>query len=653
MGEARRLDSPRLVRVSGPDPGAGSRPHTNSLLSILNHLLRRESTKVTLEPIESSLPNRGRHLFLATSVLLLLSACGRPDASSSPETAPSGNEGITGHSTVGTLGATGTEPGHPGGRLRIAMTEEPRTFNPVTAISNPSLEVMEILHGDLVHFHPRLFEVEPALAESLDISADGSTYRFVLRRDIRFSDGEPFDADDVIFTIEVLLDPEVESIQRDGLLIDGEPVTVRKIDTHTVEATLPTAIADGAHIFDLLPILPEHRLAAPYAEGRIGEVWGIGTDPGELAGLGPFRVRSHEPGQRLVLERNPHYWKRDAEGQPLPYLDEVVISYVADNDAQMLRFLAGETDLVEKLGPDSFEQIRRRDEIEALDLGPGLTYEFLFFNLNDLGPEADPGLVRKQAWFRQAQFRRALSLAIDRRAISRLVYRGLATPVASQVTPANLRWHDPGLETPKVDTEAALELLRGLGFRRDDAEGKLLDPEGEAVTLTLVTNSSNPKRVRTGTVVQEDLRRIGIEVKVVPLDFGALLDRVYDTFEYELCLLGLGRGSTDPSSAMNVWRSDGDSHLWRLQREGAPEPWQIELDDLLDRQRTELDPEARKALYDRAQRLVVDRVPIVFLVAPNVLVGARPDLGNFAPVPVEPVSLWNLEYLYWPKADAR
>lgn len=631
------LDGPNHASL-GPACPTSSRP-------ISTYLASRRPTV---------LASRRSTVALAAVLASLLAACSAPEPAG-PDRANSDlarsdlarSEDAAQNSTE-----SATEIGRQGGRLALAMTEEPRTFNPITAIANPSLAVVEMVHGDLMHFDPERFEVAPALAETVQVSDDGRIYRLGLRRDVRFSDGEPFDAEDVLFTFRALLDPETESVQADALSIDGQPVTVRAIDNHTVEVELPTALANGGQLFDTLAILPEHVLGEPYRAGELAAAWGIGTDPEQLVGLGPFRVLRHEPGQRLVLERNPHYWKRDRAGNPLPYLEQVVISYVADEEARMLRFLAGESDLVASPSPDSFLDLRQRAGIAARDLGPGLAYEFLFFNLNDLEPGQHPEIAGKQKWFRQRDFRKALSLAIDRQAIARLVHRGLATPVAGPVTAANRRWYEPSLRPDEHDPERALDLLEGLGFRRGD-DGLLRTAEGEAVALTMVTNSSNARRVRTGTVIQEDLRRIGIRLDVVPLDFGALLDRVYESLDFELCLLGLGRGSTDPTSAMNVWHSNGDSHLWQIAQRPPLPAWQIELDSLLDRQRLELDPQARKALYGQVQQRVVEQLPFVFLVAPNVLAAAKPELGNFAPMPVEPVALWNLEHLYWRGSETR
>ena len=556
--------------------------------------------------------------------------------------------------------ATGDAVGAAGGQLVVAVTAEPATFNPIVALDNPSLTVIEQVQADLLHLHRHRQATVAGLAESWTVSEDGRRYRLNLRRDVRFSDGEPFDADDVVFTFAAILDPEVGSPQRDTLLLDGEPIRVERIDAHAVDVHLPISYAGGEDLFDGVFVVPEHRLGPAWREGSLDTAWNAGTAPEEIVGLGPFRLAEVVPGERIVVERNPHYWKTDADGAPLPYLDRLIFTVVADDDAQTLRFQAGESHVVEGLSPDLYTRLAHGAESGDVpyrieDLGPGLVYEFLFWNLNDppsgMDAERADELRRRQSWFADPAFRRAVSLAIDRGAIARLVYRDRATPVGGHVTPANRRWHDPSIVAPAPAPQESRHLLGEAGFRWDD-EGQLLDPDGAPVRFTLVTNASNPRRVQTATVIQDDLARIGIAMQAVPLDFGALLDRVYDTFDYDVGLLGLGRGGTDPNSSLNVWLSTGDSHLWRF-GDGPATEWEARLDALLGRQMVELDAAERRRLVHEIQQLVADRLPYVFLVAPNVLVGAHRDLGNFAPAVLDPSTLWNSEHLFWRDADRR
>ncbi len=544
---------------------------------------------------------------------------------------------------------TGRESGRSGGRLVVALRAEPRTWNPLLAVDHPSLTVIGRLMADLIHVDRASQQTVPALAERWTRSDDGRTFRLELRRGVVFSDGHPFDADDVLFSFRAYLDEATASPYRDQLMIEGEPITVRKLGSHTVAFELARPDAWGERLFDSLVILPQHRLAEAAAEGRLAEAWGLAAPPEEIVGLGPFRLRRYVPGQRLELERNPRYWKFDRQGRRLPYLDELTLLFVASEDAQVLRFQSGETNLLDRLSAASFALLERRpDGRGALlhDLGPGLAYEFLVFNQNDLAGRQLSAIERKQRWFRDLSFRRAVSRAIDRDAIVRLVYHGRATPIASHVSPGNRLWAHADLPPPQTSHRASRELLRRAGFTWD-AGGRLRDPDGAPVELTIATSASNGDRVRIATLVQDDLERLGLEVRVAPIEFGTLIDRLKNTLEYEVCLVGLGAGDVDPSSGLAVWLVGGTNHFWNLGRERPATPWEAEIDRLMRRQMTILDPAERGRLVDRVQELAAENLPFIFLISPNVLVASRRELGNFSPAVLEHHTLWNAEELFW------
>ncbi len=525
-----------------------------------------------------------------------------------------------------------------GGRLVVALRAEPRTFNPVLAADSPSRTVIRRLTADLIHTNRRTLASEPALAESWTASPDGRRFSLELRRGVRFSDGEPFDAADVVFTFQVYLDEEIASANRNLLIVGGEPIEVEKTGSHSLELRLAEPYAVGVRLFDSIAILPRHRLEKAYLEGRFTETWGLAAAPEDLVGLGPFRLRRHVPGERLELERNPFYWKTDDAGEKLPYLDELTFLFVPSEDARVVRFQSGETHLINRLSAASFNLLERPPDggYQLRDLGPGWPYGFLFFNLNET----------QRTWFSQTLFRRAVSRAIDRQAIVRVVYQNRATPIASHISPGNELWAHPGLEPSPHSPREARALLGEAGFSWD-GEGRLRDAAGQAVEFSIVTNSGNDERVGMATLIQEDLRRIGIGVNLVTLEFRALLDRLLNTFEYEACVLSLSGGS-DPNEFINVWRSDGDNHLWRMGQAGPATPWEAELDRLMLEQVTAIDHGERKRIYDRVQEILATEEPYILLVSPNVLVGASRDLGNFNPAVADHSTLWNVDELYWP-----
>ncbi len=539
-----------------------------------------------------------------------------------------------------------------GGRLVAALGSEPKTFNPAVATDASSLAVIAAMNADLIHIDRQDQRTKPALAERWTAADDGRRYTLVLRPGLRFSDGHPATADDVVFSFQVYLDEKLQSPQRDLLIVGGQPVRVSRIDDRTVELRLAAPYAAAERLFDSFYILPRHLLEAPFRAGTLDKAWGIDSAAGAMAGLGPFRLRERRPGERLVLERNPFYWKKDAAGAALPYLDELVFLPVPE--ATVVRFQAGEIDVLDRLSADSFNLLSRdaaRRGYRMTDAGPGLDLNFLFFNQNDLagragGSGGSLGAVRRrQAWWGLTAFRQAVSAALDRGAMVKVVYRGHAAPLNSHETPGS-HWLDAALPPPRYAPEEARRLLRQARFSWD-AAGALRDPAGERVAFTLLTVAGNGERGALASLVQEDLRRVGIDVRIAPLELRALLDRLLKSYDYDSALLGLDGGDADPNPSMSLLASDGGNHFWRLSGKGPVEPWQAEIDRLLKAQLAERDPAARRRLYDRVQEIVAEQRPLIPLVTPAVLVAAKAALGNLKPAVLDDHLLWNADELYW------
>lgn len=544
--------------------------------------------------------------------------------------------------------ATDNPPGRAGGQIVVALRSDPKTLNPALAADVPSRDIIYCMNADLIHINRETQKTESALAKSWSVSRDGRTYTLQLRRGLRFSDGKPFNADDVTFTFQVYLDEKIHSPQRDLLIVGGKPISVQKIDDYTVRFELAQPYAAAERLFDGLPILPKHLLENAYNNGAFSKAWSISMSPSEFAGLGPFRLKEYVPGQRLILERNPYYWKVDTQGNQLPYLSEVVFLFVPSEDAQVIRFQAGDTDILSSFSAQNFAVLARDEAAKhyrLLDVGPGLEYNFLFFNLNDLAANNLPQISRKQVWFQDVRFRQAVSAAIDRDGIVRLVYGGRATPLWSQVTPGNKLWVDSALPRSVRSLDHARELLKSAGFSWKN-DGALVDSQSNPVEFSILTSSSNAERMKIATIVQDDLSQLGMNVHVVSLDFGAMVDRLLNSFDYEAAIMGLASGDTDPTAEMNVWVSTGGTHLWHLNETKPATPWETEMDRLMNQQLITMNYDSRKRLYDQVQQIVAQNLPVICLASPDILVGAKDRIGNFHPAILDPYALWNVEELY-------
>jgi len=315
----------------------------------------------------------------------------------------------------------------------------------------------------------------------------------------------------------------------------------------------------------------------------------------------------------------------------------------------VIRFQNGESDVLGRSGADNFNVLvkdRNARRFQLADLGPSLEYNFLFFNLNDLSRKNLPQVAARQRWFTDLNFRRAVSRAIDREGIAKLVYRGRGVPLWGNVSPGNRLWVNASLPHPARSVAEARAILKKAGYSwRGD--GSLVDRQGQRVEFTIATSATSTQRTQMATLIQADLKELGMDVRVVPIEFRALIERVFESFDYDASVFGLGGGDADPNGEMNVWMSSGSNHLWRLGQTSPATPWEAEIDRLMQQQLVTLDVGERKRLYDRVQAIIGENQPFIFLATPNVLVGARSDLANFQPSVLDHYTLWNVEQLYF------
>ena len=529
-----------------------------------------------------------------------------------------------------------------GGTLRVGIRSAPQTWNRILATDAVTHQITERLNAPLLRINRVTQELEPELAESWSFSEDGRELTFKLRPNVTFSDGQPFTADDVAFTFRAIHDPQVASTFSEVAAVEGKPLVPEVVDPLTVRFKLPFRTAAVGRIFDSIVILPRHRLEASLEQGNFPSEYGIGASEDTIVGLGPFVLEHYVTGQRVVLRRNPNYWKYGPAGVRLPYLDGMSFEILPDANALALRFSAGELDLLSPLPSEHFASLREKQasDLRLIDLGPGTTPERIWFNLNPEGSVSP----EQRAWFIDRRFRRAISLAIDRRSIGKLAYADLASPAAGPITPSNRLWWNESIAPPPYDPQRARELLAEAGFKQ---EGDVLRaPGGEPVRFTLLTNTGNPFRMKTATLVQEDLARIGVEMHLVPLDFAALIGRVTRSFDYQACLLGITFTDPDPSAQRQLWSSRSPLHLWHPSQPEPASSWEERLDEIMDRQMLAVRYDARKALIDELQAIVVEELPVIDLVVPHALVGTTVRLGNLEPTPFWHPTLWNSEALY-------
>ena len=541
--------------------------------------------------------------------------------------------------------------GKRGGNLVVAVNADPASFNRMLTAMFAHTTVTDRLSADLVHINRATMELEPALAKSWDGSPDGRTYTVRLRQGLRFSDGGPFTADDVLFTFQVLQDPKTGAYLAGQVEVDGSFPQVTKIDQYTVRLVYQRSVGMGLRSLDSVPMLPRNRLASAYAAGTLSSAWGPGTPPGQIAGLGPFRLREYVRGERIVLERNPYYWKKDKAGQTLPYLDAITFLIVPDRNSEVMRFQAGEIDLLNSFNPDSYASFQRaqgRGNFTIRNLGPGLAMDFLWFNMNPLNrrPIKSEQDGVNLSLFSRREFRQAISCALDRDGIVRSVYLGLAAPQFGPISSGNSKWYDQSLKAAACDPARARALLAGIGLTDSDGDGTLeYGPTRRPLVISLLTARGNTAREKTAQIIRDNLAKIGIRLEIQLLLPNELVARLLNSLDYEAILFAFTPTDVVPDLQTDFWYSSGKNHAWAPAQEKPQTAWEADVDRHIARLVKSLDPVERRQAFFEVQRIWSRELPAIPTVAPDILVGWSNRLGNLLPSILPPHLLWNAEEL--------
>jgi peptide/nickel transport system substrate-binding protein len=484
-------------------------------------------------------------------------------------------------------------------------------------------------------------EVEPWLAERWTRSDDGLRYTVSLRQGIAFSDGAPFSSEDVLFSLAAVYDERVNSPLADALKVFNQPIQASAPDAHTVVFTFPRPFAPGLRLLDNLPILPRHKLGEALKQGTFAKTWGLDTPPAEIVGLGPFVIAEYLPGQRTILTRNPHYFRKDKDGVQLPYLDRVVVEVVPDQNAELLRLDAGDLDMTtSEMRPEDYATLKRGADagrLQLLDLGVGLTADALWFNLKPGAFAGDP----RAAWIQRDELRRAISFAVDRRAFADSVFYGAGVPVYGPITPANVRWHSSSLPETPHDPARARDLLAAIGFRDSNGDGTLEDAKGAPARFTLLSQKGRTPLERGAAAIRDDLKKIGVQVDVVLLDGAALVQRFVSGTGYDAVFFTVSPSDPDPAISPDFWLSSGSAHIWNPEQASPATAWEKQIDELMARQTAAPEEAERKRLFDQVQVIFADHLPLVHFAAQRVFVAASSRVRNLTPAVSRPQLLWS------------
>jgi peptide/nickel transport system substrate-binding protein len=539
-------------------------------------------------------------------------------------------------------------PGTRGGSLAYRLTAPPTTFNYLVATNEPSIIVaFYMMTARPIEFDHSTQKYRAALAESWTVAADRQTVDLKLREGIKFSDGKPITTEDVVFSLAAMYDPKSEAVAWiDSMTINGKPIATKVIDERNMQFVFPEPVAAVETYIDNLGVLPKHILKSEQDAGNLAKSWDMTAAPEKIVTSGPFSLESAAAGDRVVLKRNPHYWRKDDRGTPMPYLDQMSFEIVPDANQAMARMSQNSIDIVDRVrSADYASLMNSTGPVRAYDLGPGLGVDHIIFNLNKTNKEGKPvGDPIKQAWFSDKRFRQAVSAAVDRTTIATNTLQGLATPLYGFVTSANRQWLDPNLPKPTYDLKRAEQLLTEAGFTKRGTE--LFDAKGNRVEFSLLVPAENEPRKLMAAVVQEDLGKLGIKMNVVPLESNKVSAASGATYDYEAMLFGLTPSGVEPTTYANFLLSSSDIHQWQPAQKTPATEWEARIDQLFVEQAREADPQKRASIFNEIQRIMAEETPVVPIVARHVITAANTRVGNYSPSPIFPFSLANAEELF-------
>lgn len=541
-----------------------------------------------------------------------------------------------------------------GGELvSSTIGEGPKTFNPFNCKDNTSQTMASVMYDGLLTSDPITGQPTPKLAKSFSISPDGKTYTIKLRHGIKWSDGKPITADDVVFTWnDIIFAGFGDTSTRDSIVIDGKLPTVKKIDNYTVEFTTPKPFAPFIRMLST-SIAPKHVFMPAIKKGTtyFDSFLSTNTKPSDFVVSGAFKLKEYVPAQRVVFERNPNYYEINSKGQKLPYLDKLVYLIVGDLNNEVLKFEAKELDVISLQGSKvaRYKSLEPHSDFKLYNLGPDTGTMYLSMNLNNRKNDKGKYYVTpdKQMWFQDLNFRKAVDYAIDRKNMVLNIANGIGAPL---FTPESLNsiYLNKNLKPYDKNLNKSKQLLKKSGFYLDK-KGKLFDKHGHRVEFDLYTNAGNTEREAIGVMVKQDLEDLGMKVNFKPIEFNSLVNKLVSTYDWDMVIMGLTGSPLEPNGGKNVWLSDGRLHMFnqRTPQEGKAKilPWEKELDYLYTQGALATKFEDRKKYYDKYQEVVYNEKPMIYIYSPIRIVALRNKFKNIYPSSLGGIT-HNIEEIY-------
>lgn len=655
---------------------------------------------------------RGLGWIFAVAMLAVLGGCGEPPALQAPgageqaaatTTTQEGKGAAQATDTSATLAAARAalpkdapkdaeivtvikEPGRRGGQLVVAIAGDPKTFNTlrVDSLSDQFIDTLQI--AGLYSYDWALQKDIPGLAKSWEYDEAKREWTFHVREGLKWSDGAPLTADDFVFFTELAFDPNIPNDFSFNFRLepkaDSPKYEFSAPDPLTLKVKIPGVDSFSWINLGQMRAMPRHALQKAWKAGQFSSTWGQDVKPAELVVSGPFKLKEFRPGQAVVFERNPHYWRYDVKGQQLPYVDRLVLLVVQDLEAQEIRFLSGDLDILDGtqggsgIKPDNlanFQDRAPKENFTIYPLGGGFDDNYFCFNTNPggaytnqkgqreawkpsrQGEKAPAGLANykpfvdpvKLAWFSNPEFRIACSELTNRKRIIDTILFGQGTPLYNIVSPADVEWCNPKVPQYPYNPESAKKRLEKLGFIDRNGDGIREDAQGRPIRFAMLTNRENNVREKIIQILRADFLAAGVDLQPEIQDFNTLTTRLRETFDYDAFLMGMGTGvPPHPAMGTNVYPSGGRLHYGYSDQKAPYTPWEAEIDKLYNQMKLTFDVAEQVKIFGRIQEIFAEQQPAIHLYSPNVNVAARNRIGGLRPAKLRGSLTYNIDELY-------
>lgn len=540
--------------------------------------------------VKKSLVSLLLNFILACAVSLMLCAC-------SSDPAEKQNTDSGSKSATASANATATAPRY-GGQIVISSIGEPSGLISSLTTDSSSHEVAGYFYIGCLRYNKNL-EIEPWAAKSYEVLNDGRLLRFILREGIFWEDGVELTAADVEFTYKLMIEHTTPTAYaEDFLAVKSFRVTGKY--SFEVEYEKPFARALMSWMQD---ILPEHLLKGVHGTDLLASP--LMRKP---LSAGPYKLKEWVPGSRLVFEANPRYF----DGPP--YIKTVVYRIIPDMATSFLELKAGNLDML-NLTPQQYDRQTSGEKWER----DWAKYKYLNFGYTYLGYNL------KHPFFADRRVRRALALAINKQDLVKGVLLGEGVATIGPYKPGTWVYNDKIKDYP-FDPAAAKAMLAEAGFKDSNGDG-ILDKDGKPFAFTILTNQGNEQRIKTATIIQQQLADIGIKVEIRIVEWAAFIKEFVNTGNFDALILGWNI-LQDPD-LYDVWHSSkiGNGGLNHIGFRNA------EADALLEEGRSTLDQAKRKLLYDRFQEILHEEQPYCFLYVAQALPIVNKRIQGIVPAP--------------------